>query len=349
VIQIAQLTREVDFKRKTKVTLIATLISGTSGVTAAYCGFGVWSLVIQNLLNRFLITSGLWLTSKWKPAWKFSKESFKNMFSFGSWILFSSIIRRIFDNIYVLTIGKFFSAAQLGFYTKSKQFQRLSSEQFSQAVGVVAFPMFSQLQDDKIKLQHAMKKFLQHSLIFITPLMVTLIVVAKPFVILLLTEKWAPMIPYLQLLCVIGVLYPLHAVNIQVLIAQGKSNLNFRLDLIKNFLRIINIAIMYRFGVIYIILGELTLSFIALSINTYFTHKMINYSLIKQLNDIKKIIIGSIIAGFFGYCISIQFDRLFIGFFVGIIITFSAYVLFQYFLNYYLFQEVKSIKKYFIN
>jgi teichuronic acid exporter len=185
VIQIAQLTRAVNFKRKTKVTLMATLISGTSGVTAAYCGLGVWSLVIQNMLNRFLITSGLWLTSKWKPAWKFSKESFKSMFSFGSWVLFSSIIRKIFDNIYILTIGKFFSASQLGFYTKAKQFKQLSSEQLSAAVGIVAFPMFSQMQADKVKLQLAMRKFLQHSLIFITPLLVTLIVVAKPFVILL--------------------------------------------------------------------------------------------------------------------------------------------------------------------
>jgi len=348
VIQMAQLIRAVNFKRKTKVTLMATLISGTSGVTAAYCGLGVWSLVIQNMMNHFLITSGLWFTSKWKPAWKFSKESFKTMFSFGSWILFASIIRRIFDNIYILSIGKFFSASQLGFYTNAKQFQMLSSVQFSEAVGVVAFPMFSQLQVDKVKLQQVMRKFLQHSLIFIAPLMLTLIVVAKPFIILLLTEKWAPMIPYLQLLCIIGVLYPLHAINVQVLIAQGKSNLNFKLSMLKNALRIINIIIMYRFGVIFIILGEIIVSLLALFVNTFYTHKLLNYGLIKQWNDINKIVLSAIISGIINYIVIMNLNNLWFMFLVGGTGTLSIFIITQYFFNKTLFMEILSLKSIFM-
>jgi len=270
-------------------------------------------------------------------------------FSFGSWVLLSSIIRTLFDNIYILTIGKFFSAAQLGFYTKSKQFEQLSSWQLSGAVGVVAFPMFSQIQTDKVRLQSVTRKFLQHSLVFITPLMVTLIVVAKPFVILILTEKWAPMIPYLQLLCITGVLYPLHAVNVKVLIAQGKSNLNFKLEIVKNVLRVFNIIIMYRFGVIFIILGEIIVSFLALFINTFYTKRLIDYGLFKQTKDIKKILLGAIIAGIIGYIVGIEFSNLWLMLMFGGFSIMTIFILTQYLFNKSLLMEVLSLRNMFMN
>ena len=207
LIQISQITRNLDFKRKTKITIVSTIISGLSGVMVAYYGFGVWSLVIQQLANRFLTTTGLWVTNNWRPTLQFSKESFKSMFSFGIWVLSSNVIKAIFDNIYVLTIGKLFSVTELGFFSKAKQFKFIASDQLAVAVGMVSFPVFSKFQDNKVKLKRGVKKMLQNSLIFIMPLLVTLMVVAKPFVILLLTEKWASMIPYLQLFCILGIFY----------------------------------------------------------------------------------------------------------------------------------------------
>ena len=347
VIQIAQVTRNIDFKRKTKVTLIATLISGLSGVTTAYYGLGVWSLVIQQLANRFLTTTGLWITNKWKPTFTFSMVSFKSMFAFGLWVLITGIIKTVFDNIYILTIGKFFPAAQLGFYTKSKQFQSLGSTQLARSVGSVAFPIFSQIQENKKKLQDVMRQFLQHTMVLTVPIMVTLMVIAKPFVILLLTDKWAPMIPYLQLLCFAGILYPLHAVNVQVLLAQGKSNLNFRLTLIKNSLRILNIIVMYRWGVEHIIIGEVILSIIALVINTFYTKKFINYGFIKQLNDIKEIVLGAVFAGIIGYFVSYKLGNLCYVFFVGVLITVLMFIAIQYLFNKRLLEKAISLKKYF--
>jgi teichuronic acid exporter len=344
VIQIAQVTRNVDFKRKTKVTLLATILSGTVGITAACYNYGVWSLVIQQMTNRFLTTTGLWITNKWAPSLQFSKESFKSMFSYGAWILGSGIIKTVFDNIYILTIGKFFPAAQLGFYTKSKQFQSLASKQLSGAVGTVAFPVFSQLQDNKKRLQNGVNRFLTHTLIFTIPILITLMVVAKPFVILLLTEKWAPMIPYLQLLCIVGLLVPIHAVNIQVLMAQGKSNLNFRLTIIKNGLRIINIFAMYRFGVMYIIMGEIFVSLIALIINTYYTNKLIHYGLLNQIKDIKEIFAGGLIAGIIAYFVSNHFNNLWIVFFIGSILTIIIYLLIQYIINRKLLIEILNLR-----
>ncbi|MCA1787980.1 MAG: lipopolysaccharide biosynthesis protein, partial [Desulfobacteraceae bacterium] len=223
IIQMAQLTRAIDFKRKTKITLAATLASGVGGITAALLGMGVWSLVLQQMLNRILTTAGMWLTSSWRPGLQFSMESFRSLFSFGAWVLAAGIVRTVFDNIYILTIGKFFPVAQLGFYTKAKQFKNLASEQLAGSVGAVAFPVLSRMQDDPSRLRTGVRNFLTHTMVFIAPLLVTLIVVAKPFVLVLLTEKWAPMIPYMQLLCIAGFLYPIHLVNVQVLQAQGKS------------------------------------------------------------------------------------------------------------------------------
>lgn len=348
MIQVAQVTRAIDFKRKTKITLTSTLFSGAAGISAAYIGYGVWSLVIQQMANRLFTTAGFWVTSKWRPGLHFSVQSFKNLFSFGAWVLAAGIIRTVFDNIYILTIGKFFPAAQLGFYTKAKQFQRLSSQQLSGAVGQVAFPVLSRFQDDKDQLRNKARKFLTHTLAFTAPLLVILMVVAKPFVLILLTEKWAPMIPFLQILCIVGFLYPIHQINVQLLQAQGKSNLNFRIAVIKNSLRIINIAAMYRFGVVYIILGEVVCSFLALAVNTYYTKQLVNYGFWDQLKDIRQILVAAVVAGAFGYGISQASSHIYVQFMLGCSLTALCYIAFHYIFNRPFFFEILKLRENFV-
>ena len=348
IIQMAHVMRDVDFKRKTKVTLFATFLSGVAGIWAAYSGFGVWSLVIQQLGNRILTTLGFWFTSTWRPGLKFSIDSFNKLFSFGLWILASGLIFTIFNNIYILVIGKFFPAAQLGFYEKAKRFRSIASEELSGAVGAVSFPVLSQLQDDKIKLKQAVRKFLTHTLVFVVPLLVLLIVVAEPFVILLLTEKWAPMIPYMQLLCVAGILYPIHAVNVQVLKAQGKSDLNFRIEIIKNSFRMINILVMYRFGVIYIIIGEIITSFLSLIVNTYYSKSLFSYGMMEQLNDIRVIVFSAFISGVAGYTAIYYIENMYIKLFLGSFLTISIYIALQYISNKNLFFQIVKLKDNFV-
>ena len=243
IIQRAQIVRSVNFKKLTKVTVISSTFSGIIGILAAYTGFGVWALVIQSLCNRSFVAIGFWISTPYRPGRKFSKKAFKEMFSFGSWILISNVVSKVFNNIYILFIGKFFPLAQLGFYSKAKQFQKMASINIGNAIGSVAFPVYSRIQGDKDKLREGMRMFLVNSVFFMLPIMVGLIVLADSFVILLLTEKWAPMIPYLQLLCIGGALYPFHIVNVQALTAQGKIKLSFNLDVIKNSLRLLNIII----------------------------------------------------------------------------------------------------------
>ena len=344
-IQMAQLARSIDFKRKAKITLLATLASGAGGITFALLGMGVWSLVLQQMLNRFLTTLGMWVSSSWRPGLIFSTESFRCLFSFGAWVLAAGIVRRIFDNIYILTIGKFFPVAQLGFYTKAKQFNNLASQQLAGAVGVVAFPVLSKMQDDPTRLRDGVRNFLTHTMAFTAPLLVTLMVVAKPFVLVLLTEKWAPMIPYMQLLCIAGFLYPIHLVNVQVLQAQGKSDLNFRITIIKNSLRIANIALMYRFGVIFIIIGEIVTSFAALGINTYYTRKLVEYGFIAQFKDIGSVMLPAIVAGVASYSAVYAISNPYISLVMGGVITLGGYVVLQFLFNRLFFMSLLQLKK----
>jgi len=345
MIQMAQLTRAIDFKRKTKITLTATLASGVGGITAALLGMGVWSLVLQQMLNRLLTTMGMWVTSSWRPGLQFSMESFRSLFSFGAWVLAAGIIRTIFDNIYILTIGKFFPVAQLGFYTKAKQFNSLASEQLAGAVGAVAFPVLSRMQDDPSRLRAGVRNFLTHTMAFTAPFLVTLMVVAKPFVLVLLTEKWAPMIPYMQLLCIAGFLYPIHLVNVQVLQAQGKSNLNFRIAMIKNFLRVVNITLMYRFGVTFIIIGEIVTSYLALMVNTYYTRKLVGYGLMAQFKDIGHITMSAVAAGGAGFSVVYAIPNQYISLMVGGIVTLGCYVALQYVFNRVFFLGLLRLKE----
>ena len=346
IIQEAQIKRSLNFKRKTRISIVSTLISGGLAIYMAYKGFGVWSLLVQRLANRLFLSIGLWISSSWKPTLSFSRESFRTMFSFGSWILAASVIRTIFENIYKLVIGKLFPATELGFYTKSKTFQQLGSQQLSQAVSTVSLPVFSKMQDDKPRMRNAMRTFSRHTTLFIMPLMIGLMVMAEPFVHILLTDKWAPMVPYLQLMCIVGFFYPLHAINIQVLLAQGKSNLNFHLGMVKNVLRVVNIVVSYRWGVFYIIVGEAILSILSLILNTYFTQKFIRYGLLQQLKDIKYIIIGTLGAGIITYLLFHRMDNLWVFLIGGSGVYIAINIILQYLLNRDFFKEVLELRNF---
>jgi O-antigen/teichoic acid export membrane protein len=333
IIQNAVIKRNLDFKRKTIIVLFSTTLSGVVAIIAALKGLGVWSLVIQKILNRLVTTISMWLTSSWIPKFLFSKDSFKQLFSFGGWLLASSLFTRIFDNIYSVIIGRFFPSAILGFYTKARQFQQLVSKDLMLAITPVAFPVFSRIQDNLPKLKSSFRSLIQYSIGIILPILITLMVISKSFVILLLTDKWAPMVPFLQLLCIVGILLVFSEANKQVVKSQGKSKLNFKTSLIKSVLRALNILITFRYGVIYIIIGEIVVSFIELMIITFFTKKIVNYGILKQLKDIKEIVIGGGVAFIFGFSINYMINNLYLLFILGVLITLITYISFQYLFN----------------
>jgi len=297
MVQSTILMKEINFKTQTKVSLTASVLSGIVGVTLAAFGFGVWSLVVQQICGALVGTACLWFFMPWRPALIFSFKALRGMFRFGSRLLASGLLDQIFRNIYLLVIGKMFSATDLGFFTRAQTFGDLPSQTISGMVGRVTFPVFSTIQDDSARLKRGMKKALTSLVLVNFPMMIGLAVIARPLVLVLLTEKWAESIPYLQLLSLLGLLYPLHVINLNLLQALGKSNLFLRLEIIKKALIVINIAVTWRYGISAMICGMIPLSIIAYYLNSYYTGSLIGYPIWEQLRDLFSYLILAVLMG----------------------------------------------------
>lgn len=295
IVQIADLTRRMDFKTQIKITLPSGIVSGIIAIFLAWKGLGVWSLAVQTVFGSFLSTLLFWFHNRWIPTLEFSRESLRYFFSFGSKLLFSSLIDTVFNNIYLLVIGKFFSTQQLGYYSFSKKIKSLSAEQLTSAFQRVSYPALSMLQNEKEHLTEGYRKVMQYTLCAILPLMVFIGLAAEPLFRLFLNEKWFPAIPYLRILCVIGAIHPLHAINLNVLKVKGRSDLYLKVEIIKKLLISIMIFILLPFGIFPLLVGQAVLSFLSFFINSYYTAQLINYSVFKQICDISGIIVASLI------------------------------------------------------
>lgn len=286
VVQAALRTKRVDFKKQMVVSTIATVASGLVGVAMALLGFGAWSLVAQSLCAAAFRSFLYWLVFSWRPIWAFSFASLRGMFSYGSKLLLSGLLDTVYNNIYLLLIGKVYSPTDLGFYSRARGMQQLPVENITSSVGRVTFPVFASIQDDKARLKRGVKEALKTVTLVTFPLMIGIAVCARPLVRVLLTDKWLPTVPYLRLLCVVGMLYPLHAINLNVLKAQGRSDLFFRLEIIKKGIAAAAIALTYRWGIIAIIYGQMVSSVIAYYLNSYYTGRLLKYPITEQILDL---------------------------------------------------------------
>lgn len=298
-IQQTILTKEINFKLQTKISIISTLVSGIVGISLAYGGYGVWSLVIKSLIGQFVISLLLWTWNKWKPKLVFSVKKLKEMFSFGYKLMLSGLLNTIFQNIYYLIIGKYFSATDLGYYTRADQFNKLPSQNITSVIQRVSYPVLSEIQNDNLRLAIVYKKIIKSTMLISFVSMFMMISVAKPLILTLLGEKWLPSVTYLQLLGFVGMLYPLNAINLNMLNVQGRSDLFLRLEIIKKIMVVPVIMIGIYWGIHTMILGMIINSIIAYFLNSYFSGKYIKYSSIKQLRDI----LPSFLLAFFIGCI----------------------------------------------
>lgn len=297
VVQTAMLTRHVLFKLQAKVSLISALCSGGFGVVLAYRGYGVWSLVGQQLARAILNVMLLWLFNSWRPSLMFSFRALRCMFVFGSRMLASNLLNQVFINIYYVVIGKVFTAADLGYYTRAGRLEELPTLTLTTVVTRVTLPVFSSIQDDDVRLKTGLRRALGMLMFINVPVMMLLAATALPLVTVLLTEKWLPCVPYLQVLCIQGLLYPLHAMNLNVLIAKGRSDLFLRLEMLKRGLTICNILVTWRWGVMAIIIGQVVLSFVGYFLNSYYSGKLLGYPARQQLRDIRGYFLSAAVAG----------------------------------------------------
>ncbi|MCD4832929.1 MAG: lipopolysaccharide biosynthesis protein [Bacteroidales bacterium] len=297
IVQRAKLTKNINFKLQTKISVIATIGSGIIGITMALNDYGVWSLVMKMLTGYILTSLLLWFWNNWKPTWIFSLKSFKELFAFGSKLLLSGLIETTYRNIYLLIIGKYFTATELGYYTRADQFNKLPSSNITMVIQRVSYPVLASIQDDKSQLKAAYQKLIKSTMLITFVLMMGLAAIAKPMVLLLIGEQWLPSVIYLQLLCFVGMTYPLHAINLNMLNVQGRSDLFLKLEIIKKLMAVPIIIIGILLGIKAMIVGMIVISLIAYFLNSYYSGKLINYSSIQQLKDISSSFLLAIFVG----------------------------------------------------
>jgi len=295
MVETAMLTRQVDFKRQTKISLISNVSSGIIGIVLAFIGFGYWSLAIRTICQNSFRVLLLHYTSSWKPKLVYSIESFKELFGFGSKLLIAGIIDTAYRNIYKLVIGKYFSATELGFYTRAEQFKNLPSQNIQNTTQRVTYPVLASMIGDDRKLKAGYKKLIKLMFYLTSTLMLLMIINAREIVLILIGEQWASSIDYLKIICISGMLYPLHSLNLNMLKAKGRSDLFLRLEIIKKIMVIPVIVIGIRFGMIVMLWGMVFNSFFAYLINAFYSARLINYSTIEQLKDIAPTFVHTLI------------------------------------------------------
>lgn len=278
--------REVDFKSQTKASIIASVSSGVVGIGMALSGYGVWSLVGQQLSRQLLLTVFLWVFSKWRPVWEFSKQSFKEMFSFGSKLLLSGLLNTIYENIYALVIGRCYTPAQLGQYTRAQQFGIMVSANLTGVIQRVSYPVLSSIQNEPERLLSGYRKVIKSAMLISFAAMLGMAAVAKPMILLLIGEKWLPAVYYLQILCLAGMLYPLHAINLNILQVKGRSDLFLRLEIYKKILGIAPILVGVFWGIAPMLWMSVLNSCIAYWMNSYYSAELLSYPTLRQIKDI---------------------------------------------------------------
>ena len=286
IIQRTSLIQQVHFKTQTKIRFFTTTLSGVVAIVLAYQGWGVWSLVVRFVIMDLMDSVLLWAMNRWRPTAGFSRASFKKLFGFGSKILAAAVLDKFYTHIYKLLIGKFFTAATLGFYTQANNFTNMVINTLFRTIHNVTYPVLSKLQDDTEKLKAGYRKILKLSSFVIIPALVILGVLAEPVLLALVGEKWLPSAPMLQLLCLSGLTYHFSSINLNMLLVLGRSDLGLKLEVIKKVNITIAIITGIQFGIYGLIIGEVITSYVNLLVNAYYSDRFLHYSIREQFKDI---------------------------------------------------------------
>lgn len=302
-VQTTILTKEMNFRLQMLMRLPSLIIGGIVGIILARHGYGVWSLVYMNLISTTIWALEHWLFAEWKPALVFDTERFKYHFGYGYKLTISGIIGAVFDNIYNIVIGRWFSAADLGYYNRAFALRQLPLGNIATAMNKVTFPLFAHIKNDDVKLKEAYKRIMITVLFIVVALLCLMSLTAYPLIRLLLTEKWSPAAPFLQITCIAGIFYPLHMYNLNILEVKGRSDLFLTLEIIKRSFIVVGILVAFRFGIYGLLYNQIVMTVLAFIINTSFSGKMIQYKFFEQLKDILPVLITGCVAYFATYMI----------------------------------------------
>lgn len=286
IVQRTILTKSIDFKTQTKASVISSVASGVIGIGMAFMGYGVWSLVGQQLSRAFLYTACLWLYNHWLPRMRFSWNSFRELFGFGWKLMVSALIDTVWKEIFQVVIGKCYSAATLGQYTRSNQFGSVFSSNLTTVIQRVSYPVLSSMQDDKERMKEGYRRVIKTTMLVTFVLMLGLAAVAKPMILVLVGDQWLVAAEFLPIICLNMVLYPLHALNLNILQVAGRSDLFLKLEIIKKCIAVIPILMGIFINIYWMLWSSVFAGFFAYYLNSYYSGKLLGYNIISQIKDI---------------------------------------------------------------
>lgn len=301
IIQVSVLSREMNFRKQMKANTLGIIISGCLAVAAAWKGFGVWSLVVQMLSASLITVLVLWKSSAWRPTFQFSKKTFSNYFGFGKSLLAEGVLNVLYQNSYILVIGKFFTAEAAGLYFLANKINNVVSRQLSSAVQQPTYPALSTLQDDSKKLLSKYRQIMQLMMFVIAPIMGLLGGLSVILFDLFFDDHWMNAAIYLQILCFVGALYPLHALNVNLIKIKGRSDLVLKIGILKKVIDLVLLSVAMPYGVVAIVVGQVVGSLLSLIPNAYYSNQLVGYSLIAQIKDAMKPLLCAFLAGCAAY------------------------------------------------
>lgn len=345
IVQRALFSIHLDFKKTAHAAMSSALISGVAAIYMAKKGFSVWTLVYQQIIFGIVSTTVLWYYSTWRPKWVYSWKSFKEMFAFGFNLLISGLIDTVYKNLYTIVIGKVFNATSLGYYSRADHYAQLPASNFNAVFLRVTYPVLCKMQDDENRLRENYRKLLRVSAFVIFPIMCGLAGAAYPSVVMLIGKKWAYASVLLVPICLAKMWYPIHAINLNLLKVKGRSDLFLNLEIIKKILGVIIIFASIPFGLLFMCYSQIVSSLIALSINTYYTGKMIHLGFWKQMKDISHILLTSLAMFAIIKVMNMGIDNLYLKFALDVIVGIVFYCGVAFLFRFKEIDDIQSLRK----
>lgn len=337
------LTIRIDFRTKSIISIVSAIASGVIGIYFAYQGYGAWALAAQSLSATIVCTLMLVLMVRWFPTKGFSRDSFKRLFAYSSKLLSSNLIRVIYDNAYPIVIGKKFSAAALGQYSRAGQFPNVANATVTSALNRVAFPLLSQMQDDDEQLIRVYEKYIQLTCFVMFPILLWLCGCARPLVLFLLTDKWLECVPLMQILCFSLLTNGMTNINMNLLYVKGRSDLALRLEIIKKTIAFVILIVSMFFGLTAMCLGQVLYSFIDFGLNTYYTKQILDYGFWPQVKAVAPYFLCALAVLAEGLLFSHVIGTLWLSLLASAIVCPLTYLLLCKMTNLYAYQEMKEM------
>ena len=342
LVQNALLRKRMLFHLSFRISWIALIISGVVGISMAYSGYGVWSLIAQQLTNALITVVMQWLWIRWRPQWLFDWKRIKELFNFGWKMFCSSFLDTLYGDIYSLVIGKIANMEMLSYYNRGGQYPQYGMNIINSTIGTVLLPAFSELQDDRKKMKELAMRGLKNIMFIVTPALAFLFVFADSITILLLTEKWLPSVIFMRLCCITFLFWPFHTTNLQIITACGRSDVFLILEIIKKVQGVLVIVITYRFGVVTMVAVGAVMGLVGMIENSWYNRKLIDYAPWQQLWDNVPITVITILVSVTSYFVTIPIHDIWLKLVTGLFVFGTMYLI-ATFLTHTFPQEIEQL------